>query len=121
MFVPTFPTQSFQTVASRGMARLLVALTLAITSASLFARDAAAGSASGIVTVSVQVVESCRVETSSGLDGYGMDVKMRCNSKSRPSLGLADGSQGVAPVGVTSLAHSQIATTANGKTLSIEF
>jgi hypothetical protein len=50
-----------------------------------------------------------------------MDLKMRCSSTARPSLGLAGSSQIVAPVGTVTLPHSQIATTENGKTLNIEF
>jgi hypothetical protein len=50
-----------------------------------------------------------------------MDLKMRCSSTARPSLGLVGGSQGMAAVGTVTLPHSQIATTENGKTLRIEF
>jgi hypothetical protein len=71
--------------------------------------------------VSVRVVESCRVETGTALDSGSTDLKMRCNSKARPSVGLANNSQPVAPVGTVTLPHSQIATTENGKTLRIEF
>ena len=80
-----------------------------------------AESRSALVMVSVRVVESCRVETSNALDGSATDLRMRCNSKSHPSLGLATSSRAMAPVGTVSVPHSQIATSENGKTLSIDF
>jgi hypothetical protein len=83
--------------------------------------SASAESRSALVMVSVRVVESCRVETSSALDGNSTDLKMRCNSKTHPSLGLTTNSQSVAPVGTVTVPHSQITTSENGKTLKIEF
>jgi hypothetical protein len=82
---------------------------------------AVAESRSALVMVSVRVVESCRVETSNALDGDATDLRMRCNSRSHPSLALATSSQAMAPVGTVSIPHSQIASSENGKTLSIEF
>ena len=46
---------------------------------------------------------------------------MRCSSTAHPSIGLLGSSQNLAPVGTVTLPHSQIATTENGKTLTIEF
>jgi hypothetical protein len=89
--------------------------------ATTFALPALAGSRSGVVTVSVQVVESCRIETSSTGDGIAADLRMRCNSKARPSLGATTQSQTMAPAGIVSVPYSQLATTENGKVLSINF
>ena len=85
----------------------------------IFSGPASAGSRSALVFVSVQVVPSCRVETTN--TGEALDLKMRCTSTARPSVGLRSGSQVLAPVGSVTLPQSQIATTENGKTLSIEF
>ena len=71
--------------------------------------------------VSVQVVESCRVETKTAQDSTTLDLKMRCSSTARPSLALLGSSQALAPVGTVTLPHAQIASTENGKTLNIEF
>jgi len=71
--------------------------------------------------VSVQVVSSCRVETVASQTSNALDLKMRCSSTAHPSLGLLGSSQALAPVGTTTLPHAQIASTANGKTLNIEF
>jgi hypothetical protein len=84
-------------------------------------RPVVADSRSALVMVTVRVVESCRVETSTTSGSGVMDLQMRCNSKSRPSLGLATSSQSIAPVGSVTLLHSELATTSNGKTLNIEF
>jgi hypothetical protein len=73
------------------------------------------------VLVSVQVVESCRVETVASQTSTAFDLKMRCSSTARPSLALLGNSQALAPVGTVTLPHSQIASTENGKTLTIEF
>lgn len=87
----------------------------------LLATPAHAGSRSSLVFVSVQVVSSCRVENTTSQTSDSMDLRMRCSSTARPSLGLVGSSQIVAPVGTVTLPHSQIATTENGKTLNIEF
>ena len=71
--------------------------------------------------VSVQVVESCRIENTISQTSDAMDLKMRCSSTARPNIGLMNSSQVLAPVGTVTLPHSQIATTENGKTLNIEF
>jgi|GEM_PF-5503767 len=89
--------------------------------AALLPQTAAAGSRSSLVTVSVRVVESCRVEIGNGPQSNSADLRVRCSSTARPSLGLAGSSQAMAPVGSVTLPHSQIAATANGKTLSIQF
>jgi hypothetical protein len=98
---------------------LLLLLSVAITTVA--PRHAVAGSRSGVVMVSVQVVESCRIETSNAVDGNATDVRMRCNSKARPSLGLTTQSQMMAATGTVSVPYSQITTTENGKLLSIDF
>jgi hypothetical protein len=100
---------------------LLLAFLVGVGIAAYPNQPAVAESRSALVMVTVRVVESCRVETSSAVDGHTMDLSMRCNSKARPSLGVGGTTQTVAPVGTVSVPHSQIATTANGKTLSIEF
>lgn len=94
---------------------------MAVAAVGLLATPASAGSRSSLVFVSVQVVASCRVENTTSQTSDSMDLKMRCSSTARPSLGLASASQVVAPVGTVTLPHSQIATTENGKTLNIEF
>lgn len=90
----------------------------AFTSAS---RQATAGSRSALVLVSVQVVESCRVETVASQTSNALDLKMRCSPSAHPSVGLLGSSQSLAPVGTVTLRHSQIASSENGKTLTIEF
>jgi hypothetical protein len=90
-------------------------------SVALLSTPASAGSRSALVLVSVQVVSSCRIEKLASQTSDAMDLKMRCSSTARPNLGLMNSSQVVAPVGTVTLPHSQIATTVNGKTLSIEF
>ncbi len=82
---------------------------------------AAAGNRSALVLVSVQVVESCRVETTASIDSSALDLKMRCSSTARPSLGLIGSSQALAPIGAITVPNSRIATTENGKTLNIDF
>ncbi len=104
-----------------GKACLLLAFLMGVGFASLPPLPAAAESRSALVMVTVRVVESCRVETSDALDGKSMDLRMRCNSKSHPSLGLTTHTQTVAPVSTVTVPRSQIATSENGKTLSIEF
>jgi hypothetical protein len=101
----------------RRLAVFLTALAVVV----LLATVASAGSRSSLVFVSVQVVSSCRVENTTSQTSDAMDLKMRCSSTARPSLGLVGTSQFVAPVGTVTLPHSQIATTENGKTLNIEF
>ena len=101
--------------------RLLVAFLAVIGAIVLLGTPAFAGSRSALVFVSVRVVESCRVETATSQTSDAMDLKMRCSSTARPSVGLVGSSQAVAPVGTVTLPHSQIATTENGKTLTIEF
>jgi hypothetical protein len=100
--------------------RLLVAF-LAVFAIILLGAPAFAGSRSALVFVSVRVVESCRIENTTSQTSDAMDLKMRCSSTARPSVGLLHSSQVVAPVGTVTLPHSQIATTENGKTLNIEF
>ena len=92
-----------------------------MTTVGVFSRPANAGSRSALVTVSVQVVASCRIENTTSQTSDAMDLKMRCSSTARPNIGLLNSSQVVAPVGTVTLPHSQIATTENGKTLNIEF
>jgi hypothetical protein len=94
---------------------------VAVAAVGFLVTPASAGSRSSLVLVSVQVVASCRVENTPSQSSDAMDLKMRCSSTARPSLGLANSSQVVAPVGTVTLPHSQIATTENGKTLNIEF
>ncbi len=102
-------------------ASLLLAFLVGVGIAASSYRPALAESRSALVMVSVRVVESCRIESSSTVDGHSMDLSMRCNSKVRPSLDFGSTRQTLAPAGTVSVPHSQIATTANGKTLSIDF
>ena len=99
----------------------MIALFVTIGALALLVPHAQAGSRSSLVLVSVQVVASCRVENTTSQTSDAMDLKMRCSSTARPNLGLLNSSQIVAPVGAVTLHHSQIATTENGKTLTIEF
>jgi hypothetical protein len=101
--------------------RLLVAFLTVIGAIVPLGTPAFAGSRSSLVFVSVQVVESCRVENTTSQTSDAMDLKMRCSSTVHPSIGLLNSSHVVAPVGTVTLPHSQIATTENGKTLNIEF
>jgi len=70
--------------------------------------------------VSVQVVPACRVETSSTAS-ESVDLKMRCSSTARPSIGLVGTSHTLPAIASLSVPQSQLATTANGPTLNIEF
>jgi hypothetical protein len=91
---------------------------MVIGAVALLALPATAGSRSALVFVSVQVVSSCRVETTTSQTSDTMDLKMRCSSTAHPSVGLAGSSLALAPVGTVTLPHSQIASTENGKTVS---
>jgi hypothetical protein len=57
---------------------------LACLAGTLFSGAAFADSRGSLVFVSVQVVDSCRVNTSQS--GLGVDVNMRCTSAARPSV-----------------------------------
>jgi hypothetical protein len=85
------------------------------------ATPASAASRSALVTVSVRVVESCRVEATSTSSGGDVALAMRCNSKARPSLTLASKAMTMAPVGSVSVPHQDLADGENGKTVNIEF
>jgi len=99
----------------------LLALFFGLAVVALGPRPAVAGSSSALVTVSVRVVESCRVEIASAAQGDAADLRMRCSATARPSLGLVGSSRPLAPVSTVTLPHAQIAATENGKTLSIQF
>ena len=101
--------------------RWLLLSLIAIAGVAFLSPSANAGSRSGLVLVSVQVVESCRVETKTAQDSNVLDLKMRCSSTAHPSLGLLGSSRALAPVGTVTLPHAQIASTENGKTLTIDF
>jgi hypothetical protein len=100
---------------------LLLAFLTGVGIAAWPALPAFAESRSALVMVSVRVVESCRVETSGAPDGNAMNLQLRCNSKTHPSLGLTASSQSMAPIGTVTVPHSQIATAENGKILTIQF
>lgn len=105
-----------------GKTRVLVALFFGLaTLLTIAPKSAEAGSSSSLVTVSVRVVESCRVEVAGSAQSDASDLRMRCSSTARPSLGLVGNSQSLAPVASMTLSHTQIAATENGKTLSIQF
>ncbi len=77
---------------------------------------ATAGNTSATVTVSARVVESCRVEIGT-LQASGVEVKARCSPGAKPSLGRS----GQTAAETVTLPLSQIAATANGPVLSIDF
>jgi hypothetical protein len=68
-------------------------------------RIAVAGSRSSLVFVSVQVVQTCRVDAVGSQTGKGVDLRMLCNSASRPNVGLA---------GQSTAAPAQMSTTVTG-------
>jgi hypothetical protein len=103
------------------MAWLPLALLVVVGAVALNAQPAAADKRSALLTVSVQVVESCRVETSSTAGTNAVDLKLRCSSTARPSVSLANNSLAVAPVGTVRLPSHRIASMENGSTLNIEF
>jgi hypothetical protein len=79
----------------------------------LFSGSAHADSRSSLVFVSVQVVDSCRVNTSEA--GLGVDVNMRCTSAARPSVRMESqvgpafaegGLTGIQPVSSLSLVRT---------------
>ena len=87
----------------------------------LSSHPAAADKRSALLTVSVQVVESCRVEISGAAGNSAVDLKLRCSSTARPNVSLASSARAIAPVGTVSLPRYQTATSENGPTLNIEF
>ncbi len=100
---------------------MLAALVLSLGFAVLGSVPARAGSRSALVLVTARVVESCRVEVDTTADHGSADLKMRCNSRTRPLIGLANRSYGTEPVGAVTLPRSELAVTPDGKTLSINF
>jgi hypothetical protein len=99
----------------------MACLLLAIAAVALASSPAGADKRSSVVMVSVQVVPTCRVETTDSVAANSVDLKMRCSSTARPSLGLAGTSYSLPAVAALSVPHSQIAVSTNGPTLSIEF
>lgn len=73
--------------------------------AAMPSRIAVAGSRSSLVFVSVQVVESCRVDAVAGQDGNGVNLRMLCNSAAKPNVGLQ---------GQSTAAPAQLSTTVTG-------
>jgi hypothetical protein len=69
------------------------------------ARTATAGSRSSLVLVSVQVIQSCRVDAVGAQTGNGVDLRMLCNSAARPNVGLQ---------GQSAAAPAQLSTTVTG-------
>jgi hypothetical protein len=102
-------------------ARLLMVLLLAISAVALASRSARADKRSSVVVVSVQVVESCGVETHSSVAPNAVDLRVRCSSTARPALALVDSAHTMPAVTTVSVPHSQIAVSENGPTLNIEF
>ncbi len=78
---------------------------LALVSAAVHSQVAVAGSRSSLVFVSVQVVQTCRVDAVGNQAGNGVDLKMLCNSAARPNVGLA---------GQSTAAPAQMSTTVTG-------
>lgn len=83
----------------------LASLVLLGTTAALPSRVAFAGSRSSLVFVSVQVVQSCRVDAVGSQTGNGVNLNMLCNSAARPNVGLA---------GQSTAAPAQMSTTVTG-------
>jgi hypothetical protein len=73
--------------------------------AAMPSRVAIAGSRSSLVFVSVQVVQSCRVDAVAGQAGNDVNLKMLCNSAARPNVGLQ---------GQSAAAPAQLSTTVTG-------
>jgi hypothetical protein len=101
--------------------RLMVCLLLTISAVALASSSARADKRSAVVMVSVQVVPACRVETGTSTVSGSVDLKMRCSSTARPSIGLVGTSQLLPAVASLSVPQSQIAASTNGPTLNIEF
>ena len=78
---------------------------LLLVSVAIPSRGAVAGSRSSLVFVSVQVVQTCRVDAVGNQAGNGVDLKMLCNSAARPNVGLA---------GQSTAAPAQMSTTVTG-------
>lgn len=90
-------------------------------------RQAVAGSRSSLVFVSVQVVQTCRVDTVGSQTGKGVDLKMLCNSAARPNVGLA-GQSTASPAkmattvtGARSVSTVSLTPTGDGQILRIDF
>ncbi|MGB8294842.1 MAG: hypothetical protein WCG85_05395 [Polyangia bacterium] len=64
-----------------------------------------AGSHSSLVFVSVEVVQSCRIDAIGGQTGNGVDLKMLCNSAAKPNVGLS---------GQSTAAPAPLSTTVTG-------
>jgi hypothetical protein len=77
-------------------------------------RFAAADKRSATVTVSVRVVESCRIDAGSVSTNDSFDLKMRCSPSARPNVRFDPSPQATGAVSTT--------TSADGiRTLSIDF
>lgn len=99
----------------------MVGLLLTISAVALASSPVQADKRSSVVMVSVQVVPSCRVEAVDSPASTSVDLKMHCSSSTRPSLGLAGTSRTLPAIANVSVPQSQIAVSANGPTLNIEF
>ncbi len=99
----------------------MVCLLLTISAVALAYSPAHADKRSSVVMVSVQVVSACRVETGSSTVAGAVDLKMRCSSAARPSIGLPGTTRTLPAIASVAVPQSQIAATANGPTLNIEF
>jgi hypothetical protein len=98
---------------------LLAGFLVVVGAIDLSSRAALADKRSALLTVSVRVVESCRVETSDGANT--VDLKLRCSSTARPSVSMADNAFKIAPVGTVSFPNRRAVTSVSGSTLTIEF
>jgi hypothetical protein len=99
----------------------MVCLLLTISAVVLASFPALADKRSSVVMVSVQVVPACRVETVASTVSDSVDLKMRCSPTARPSIGLVGTSRTLPAIASVSVPQTQIAATANGPTLNIEF
>jgi hypothetical protein len=99
----------------------MVFLLLTISAVVLASFPALADKRGSVVMVSVQVVPACRVETVRSTVSDAVDLKMRCSSTARPSIGRVGTSHTLPAIASLSVPQSQLAATANGPTLNIEF
>jgi len=90
----------------------LASLLIAGTITAIPARAAAAHSMNSLVFVSVQMVESCRVDAIAHQTGAGLRLQMRCNSAARPAVGLENNA--AASGQATPVGSVQMATTVTG-------
>jgi hypothetical protein len=100
---------------------------LLLVSVAIPSRGAVAGSRSSLVFVSVQVVQSCRVDAVGSQTGNRIDLSMVCNSAAKPAVGL-QGQVTAAPAqmlttvtGARAVSTVSLTPTGDGQILRIDF